>query len=401
MTARISPKLRRTLVWMALLLSLAVLIRQLILFYPEMQQPVSDFTEYWVAGRLLLTGGNPYDAVQMGAVERALGRPNVNPLLMYNPPWTLSVLLPFAALPYGLGRLLWTMFQAAVLIFSADRLWSVFGGAAKLRWAAWCVSLIFVPALFALNEGQLMPLVLLGLVGFLEFAAHERWGWAGAALALASFKPQPLYLLGLALLFGMLRSRRWAVVWGGLSGLAALSALPLLFRPSIGWEYLQFLLHEPPSRWAPPTLGTLLRLWWGYEHFWLQFAPVVVGVAWLVWVWWAERQSWDWNRQLPRLLLASATFNAYGWIHDQTVLLVAVMAGAAPLVMAAPRRWAIRALGAYVLLNGILVVLQLARIGELGYVWLAPVWWGGYTILQRRLRTLPQRDCEGVNGTTE
>jgi len=381
----------------ALLLSLAVLIWQLVLFYPEVQQPVSDFTEYWAAGRLLLQGENPYDPVQMGAMQRALGRPNVNPLLMYNPPWTLSVLLPFAVLSYGLGKLAWILFQGAALLFSVDRLWQLYGGDPRLRWLAWGLGVSFVPVLFALNEGQLMPLVLLGLVAFLEFVDHQHGGWAGAALVVASFKPQLLYLLLLAVLCWVVSRHQWKVIWGGLGGLAAMLVIPAALRPQLIPEYLYFVLHEPLSRWAPPTLGTLLRLWWGHEHFWLQFMPVLIGLAWFIWLWSSERQHWDWRKHLPRLLLASMTLNAYGWVHDQTILLIAVIAMAVPLIQKAARPWLLGAAGAYFILNGVLIALQLARVGELGYVWLAPVWWGGYTILQRHLQSLPRFWSENID----
>ena len=123
----------------------------------------------------------------------------------------------------------------------------------------------------------------------------------------------------------------------------------------------------------------------------------MIGLAWFIWLWNSERQHRDWCKHLPRLLLASITLNAYGWVHDQTILLIAVIAMAIPLIQKAACPWLLGAAGAYFILNGGLIVLQLAGVGELEYVWLASVWWGGYTILQRHLQSLPRSWSEDID----
>ena len=206
---------RKTLTWLALVLGLCVLGWQLGRFDARATVVVGDFVEYWAAGRLCWQGENPYALELLAPLQQSAGSSKPRPLLMHNPPWALTLVLPFALLDYGPARLAWTLFLLAVLLLSTDLLWHVYAGPPKQRWLAWVLGVSFVPVLFALNEGQLMPLVLLGLVAFLEFVDHQHGGWAGAALVVASFKPQLLYLLLLAVLCWVVSRHQWKVIWGG------------------------------------------------------------------------------------------------------------------------------------------------------------------------------------------
>ena len=46
---------------------------------------LDDFVEYGAAGRLRLTGGNPYDPAQVLRLERAAGRPVEEAVMLWNP----------------------------------------------------------------------------------------------------------------------------------------------------------------------------------------------------------------------------------------------------------------------------------------------------------------------------
>src|SRR5262245_62398128 len=59
--------------------------------------PVDDFVEYWAASRLVFTGENPYSTEALLAMQRPLTGSD-KPLIMWNPPWALSLLLPFGML---------------------------------------------------------------------------------------------------------------------------------------------------------------------------------------------------------------------------------------------------------------------------------------------------------------
>ena len=96
-------------------------------------QAGTDFIEYWSAGRLLLTGGNPYSPAELVAVQATVyGRAPAAPLIMWNPPWTLAFVLPFAALSFTASQFLWLLLNLFLLLWSTQHLWRLYaGGAAK------------------------------------------------------------------------------------------------------------------------------------------------------------------------------------------------------------------------------------------------------------------------------
>src|SRR6185369_3539554 len=116
----------------------------------------------------------------------------------------------------------------------------------------WASALLFVPTLFALQSGQIGPLLLLGAVLFLEC---ERRGWhyaAGAATVLLAIKPHLAYLVWVAILCDAFARGRWRIVLGGaLAGLVC-SLLPLAFNAHVWQQYLDALANRPPSQWLSP-----------------------------------------------------------------------------------------------------------------------------------------------------
>jgi hypothetical protein len=287
--------------------------------------PPDDFVEYWAAARLTLEGQNPYDESLLLPLQRAAGRDTDEAVMMWNPPWSLAVVLPLGLLDPRPAQLLWLAVNLAAVGFCGDRLWLLMGGKREQRWIGWVVALAFLPTLFALQSGQIPPLVLLGAVLFLEC---RRRGWpflAGAATLLLAIKPHLAYLVWLAILCEALTRRQFAVIAGGLTAGLVAVLIPLAFDPQLLHQYADAMGNRPPSQWKSPTIGTLLREVFGAELFRLQFVPVVFGLGWFAWHWRRHGQSWDWGEQLPLLLLVSFVTAPYGaWPFDMVLLLPAV-----------------------------------------------------------------------------
>jgi len=381
-TAPTTSRWRKTLTWLALILGLCVLGWQLRRFDARATVVVGDFVEYWAAGRLCWQGENPYALELLAPLQQSAGSSKPRPLLMHNPPWALTLVLPFALLDYGPARLAWTLFLLAVLLLSTDLLWHVYAGPPKQRWLAWVLGLFFAPALFALNIGQISPLLLLGLAGFLWFAHREQWFWAGVAATLLTIKPQLFYLLWPALAFWVVATRRWQLVGGGILGVAAGLVLPLLLRPDVIGDYVRASLTHPPERWITPTLGAVLRLQWGWDKLWLQFFPPLLGTLLALALYFRCRQRpWRWQAQIHGLLFFSLLTTAYSWSHDQILLLAPVIATIAPLL--SRHRYGLlgSALGGYLLLNLVAFVIHFLELNELWYIWIAPAWLLWYALL--------------------
>ncbi len=341
---------------------------------------LDDYVEYWSAGRLNLLGGNPYDPDQMAALQIGVGRTEGVPIMMWNPPWTLALAMPLSWLDYPLSRLIWLLLNLGIIFFAADWGWRVYGGAPERRWMAWLVALTFGPALHVLKAGQIAPLLLLGVTGFLYFARRERWWAAGACATLITIKPHLLYLFGLALVLWALDRQRWVVLGGfGLTLIAAMGVVWAV-NPALIDQYTYALANYPPAQWATPTFGALLRVWLGVEKFWLQFVPSAFGALWFLFYWRTQRVEWDWTEQIPVLVLVSVATAAYGWTFDHTVSLLAIVQA---LIWLTRRRlsWATGGLlGAYVALMG---VSLFSSMDQLWYWWMASWFLGWYLVVRR------------------
>ena len=76
-----------------------------------------DFVAYWAATRLLLSGGNPYSTAALYQLQSSVGLQAANPMVMWNPPWTLTFSLPFGLVDFSTGQMLWLLVCTYVLSF--------------------------------------------------------------------------------------------------------------------------------------------------------------------------------------------------------------------------------------------------------------------------------------------
>ncbi len=54
-----------------------------------------DFTAFWAAGRLATEGEDPYNPAIVWATQQATGLQSEVAVMMWNPPWTLALTVPF------------------------------------------------------------------------------------------------------------------------------------------------------------------------------------------------------------------------------------------------------------------------------------------------------------------
>jgi len=283
----------------------------------------SDFIEYWSAGQLLRQGKSPYDFDALYNVERSVGWLGETPLIMWNPPWTLTLMLPLAFLPFNIAAFLWFCVNLAILFACSATAWRLFVPERFLRQVeiAWIAAFVFMPAIFTLQMGQISSLVLLGVAGFLFFVARGNDILAGACLALTMVKPHVIYLLLVTLCWWIATRRRWRVLLGLAAALVGLTAVVLCFSPHCVEHYL-LAMREPPLYWRTPTLGGVLRILLGWEHRWLQFFPsVILSLATLICLI-VKAAEFDWDQAISPILLISVPTAAYGWSFDQVVLLI-------------------------------------------------------------------------------
>jgi hypothetical protein len=339
-----------------------------------------DFAAFWAAGKLNAEGSNPYDGTNVREVQRAVGLKDTA-IMMWNPPWTLTLVMPFGVLPFRTAYGIWVIANLALMIASAELIWRGFGGRPGQRWIAYLLTLTFVPSIFLIDSGQITAFVLFGLAGFLAAAKADRPFLAGVAGALTAIKPHLLLIFALWLVFDAFRSRfgRRVVLGGVLTGAAA-CIVPTLVNPEVWTQYAAAATgsssadHYSFTHWCPPLVGWWLRAALPGQPFWVQWLPIAVAAAAFVVCY---RPGFQSQRRrvadLPWIVAVSLLAAPYGvWQHDLVLLLLPLLAVAvklaerpAPVAIAIGLLW-------LMILNAIALVMMIQYTPAEWYVWFAP-----------------------------
>lgn len=313
-------------------IALLFLIAALTLVVCAVTRPQHDFIEYWTAAHILSNHGNPYSLNEMYQAQRSLGWSQTAPLMFLSPPWTLGLVLPLGLTnSYGFAWMVWVAALAGVVALSSYLLMEVYFAELRIPEVSDTAlyrslfAFTFYPVLLSFRFAQTSPLLLLGLAGFLYFETRSRRFLAGALLSLTLVKPQLLYLVWIALFFSSFQQRRWKILVSAIATIGVLTAFGLLLDPYAVREYLE-LASGPYPRVIPSGIVFPIRKLLGGGAFWVQFVPLFLGLSWFAWYWRKHRKEWSWAERLPQVVTASVLTSTYGWLFDQAVLVVPVIA---------------------------------------------------------------------------
>lgn len=346
---------------------------------PKLRQ--SDFVEYWIVARLFLSGANPYSASEVFHLERQLHlSTRARAWMMFNPPAALTVVVPFGLLPFPVAVGIWFALQFAIVFVSSFWLWRIYRGPDRFRWLAIALPGIFLPVSVALLDCQITPFVLLGVVAFLHFAEARAYAPAGAALALLALKPQLCLPLACVVLLWCVRERTWQLA-AGCAAATAVLLVPVWARPGLVSQYREIIPRICDDN--APAWGGLLRATFGYQRVWLQYLPVIPGLAWAVLYWKKYRSSWDWKQHLPMLLLAGYITSPYAWTYDEVILLPVFISAAVFVLAERDWRFARRVFGFYILINLAMFALNIIGLRDVWFLWNVPVWLLAYLLLRQ------------------
>ena len=336
----------------------------------ESKASANDFAFYWTAARLVLDGRNPYSPRETVDLQSRLSFSGKGPLVMLNPPWVLPLIVPFGLFSFSTGKALWFLIGLALVFVSVHWLWDLYG-AGKNRWIAWLLAVTFLPVAVVLAIGQIGPLILFGLAGFLRFEARQNEYAAGAFLFLAALKPHLVFLLWIALLLCGLYQRRWKALAALVVMLVSASFLAVILDHAAFHQYIELLSGQRVIFQETPTLGGLLRRLSGIPL--TQFLPLGAAVSWFAVGWVRWRSRWEWRNRLPSLLLVSIVTTSYAWFFDQVVLLPGVFY-ATLFVLRSRRQMLVGSVIAYLAINGVVLLLVLDHRSAFYYSWTALAW---------------------------
>ncbi len=311
----------RSCLWLAI-----IAISILILFPRKDQNALIDFVSMRSAASIWMQGGNPYDTNALLRHEREAAGPITKPVIPWNPPWTLPILIPFCLLPSGIAGALWVAVNIALAGTIADWWWRKDGGDSEYRVVSWLTALWFFPCSVAVYFGQMSLIVLAGITGMAGALKSGKNKYLILFALLASIKPHLLLPLWLFLLLWSIRERRWsALIWAA-SGIGFCSMLVCLLRPSVFWDYVSAaMLSQGPAVWATPTIGTAFRVAFPNIPDWIIFIPGIGGLILSAVLWNRWKTGFDWLYRMDSIVLISIAAASYSWIFDWALLLPCII----------------------------------------------------------------------------
>jgi multidrug transporter EmrE-like cation transporter len=328
----------------------------------------SDFFTFWLGGRFVVSGLDPYDPALWTPAHGQYGAVWISDSA-FTYPLPLAILMaPLGAVDLLTAYQIWIILSGLMILAAS---WLVFGRPTQqadvpfvIPWLAGI--LLFRPVIVTLRNGQLGGFLLFVLALGCSLAADKKDRRAGAVLGLLSLKPAlGLPILGLLAVW-MLTRRRWGFVAGMLACLTPLFLLGWLYDPQwvghlaqSGSPKLFFNVGYFPTAWG---LGTALCAGRGACGWWAGSALAASGVMVFGWALIRHRSLPIWEAAslaVPAALFASPYVGAY----DLLLLVVPIGIGLRRLRSLSAPYLAVAGLPFVIDLVSLLLVLVAARLG--------------------------------------
>ncbi len=343
-----------------LVVSLACLVLALFAFSAIHPLPFGsvgtiDFFQYWYSWGAIREGNNPYDPILAGEIQKATPHISLNRFMSWNPPWTFVLLSPFTSGPFERCAMFWMAFQVVLLGVIAHVTPLALGERVPSLVLRAVTPIVFFPALESLYYGQLGVLLATSVALFLFFQQHGSFFLAGLSLLPLSVKPHlfVLFILpGAQWLLGLPRSQALRFMCGALAGFTLLISITCTLAPHVLYDWIAAMRGGNSSSftegtipfpfWQTATLTTWIRIALT-SHEIPSWPLTVVPLAALIGtITYFLRQKGPiiWKDIAPPLLCLSLVTSSYGWVFDQSVLIVphtAIICGALSLQRRAVR----------------------------------------------------------------
>lgn len=336
-------KLSSPLATTAFLVSMMIALGLVSWLFPSQYGDVGtiDFVQYWRSWHLLSLNKNPYDLALAKSVDASMTRVPQDFIISWNPPWAFTLLSPALCLSFEQSATLWMLIQFFLLGILAITAPIALGINSPKPFLSAMAVASFFPALSSIYWGQTGLIIATSFTLFLFFQRRGSLSLAGLALLPLSIKPHLLYLLiipGTIWLFHLRRGEAVRFLIALCGGFAVLVTCTCLVSPSSISNWVALLRVDPPGitrygavpfqGWQTTTLATWVRqlLTTDAPPRWpLVVIPLcaffITAVYFL-----RSRSPIAWKGLAPALLCVSLITNNYGWVYDQSVLIVTQMA---------------------------------------------------------------------------
>jgi hypothetical protein len=304
------------------------------LLYPEgsMQQlrfGRIDALEYWSANQLADNNMNPYSGSEMFKLQRSI-LPMSEPIMMWNPPWTLSIFDPFLRIQnFNSFTQIWFIGSILAYVSSCWILIRLFINDSKIDIPLLIVILSFSPFLSALSLGQISVWPLLGFSLFLLSTRQSNplVCWIGLVFMSIKFH----LFLALAPVIA-LYSYKQNYLRSALILVTISPAIYIIFEPELFLTWFKITLgisaadNAIPARtWATTTLPSLIQLTSGYRIDYTILSLALIFIVALICAKTKLQRFIDLKLVVILVLLISLPLMPFAWFFDYTVIVPALI----------------------------------------------------------------------------
>jgi hypothetical protein len=286
-----------------------------------------DFSRYWSASRLLITGENPYDSHALLILQKEncpkLKFSDKYIAEAWNPPWLLLSITPLAIFPFELSVRLWIFLNIFLLAIALFLSWRMVVGLNLQRffYLVFYAGFLFGNTWIMIQLGQISSLVLISLILGVLFIRKEKDILAGVVLFLTTIKPHLVYFVLFVILIWSIRNRRWKI-WAGMA-IAGFSSSFIVWLIYPDWleVYIQKLFQMPYFNVYCSTLGSFIASFAGINYFryiGILLLPLAFPLSKLI-------SKDGWLTAINLSLTVSIPISPYGFSFDHVLLLPAVI----------------------------------------------------------------------------
>ncbi len=298
-----------------------------------------DFVQYWSAWQLMQRGDNPYDAQLLAQIQSSLTGTSDFLIFSWNPPWTFVALSPVLSLPFNQSASMWFGIQVALLLVISIAAPRGLGTYVPRPLVCALATSLFFPVLQSMKMGQLGILFAASISLFLYLQSLGAFFLAGLSLLPLTFKPHLFFLFVIPgiLWIKQLPSRaRTQFLVGSLGGFCLLVVWCCALWPSGFMYWLHALTSKQSglmgaqavhiSDWQTATIVTWIRLmlqhYTGVLAAWPMLTiPLLSFIVCSLYLY-RHCRPVRWETLTPPLLCLSLGTSNYGWVFDQSVLVV-------------------------------------------------------------------------------
>ena len=218
----------------------------------------NDFLTYWLASRMVLAGGNPYDPMQWATAHSTYEVEFIaNQSFLYPIPMAI-MLIPLGLLPLKSAFLLWSglallMITIAVILLLKSHISPL---SLSMFLPLFFGILLFRGTITSILNGQIAPLLFLFLSLAVHWFSRRRDHWAGLAISFLLLKPSIGGPLTLLMAIGFLATRNWAALMGLAAGSMSILLLGSIYSPRWIVDFVLISIHK-----ASDNLGYAPTLW--------------------------------------------------------------------------------------------------------------------------------------------